>query len=253
LRQIEADTPVHRLWAGTKLVAAAGLSLTVSLSPSWPTVAASALVLIGGSVLARVPWSAVPRPPLWFWVALLAGAVLTVISGGAPEIAVGAVHIGLGNLASYALFTAVSFLLVGAGVLIGWTTPLGDLGPAIGRLLAPLRLLRVPTDEWAIAIALCIRSLPLLMDEIRTLLAARRLRPSPSSRHGLLRHVDEAGEILLAMLSVSLRRATEMGEAMTARGGTASITGRAPGPRGRDAVAILVVACVCGGGVFLSG
>jgi energy-coupling factor transport system permease protein len=248
---VDADTPVHRLWAGTKLLAASGVSITVSLMPSWSAIAVMALVLVGGSLLARVPWGAVPRPPIWFWVLVVLGAVLTVFSGGAPEIALAGVHVGLGDLDSYVRFTLVSLILLAAGAIIGWTTSLGDIGPAVGLLLRPLKLIRVPVEEWATAIALCIRSLPLLVEEIRTLVAARRLRPRPPARQGALHLLDEAGDLLVAALSVSLRRAAEMAEAMTARGGTGHITARAPGPRRRDAVALALVAAACTAGWLL--
>jgi hypothetical protein len=62
LREIEADTVIHRLWAGTKLVAAVVLSLTISFYPTWAIVAASAAVLLAATMLARVPWSAPPLP-----------------------------------------------------------------------------------------------------------------------------------------------------------------------------------------------
>jgi energy-coupling factor transport system permease protein len=181
------------------------------------------------------------------------GAALTLITGGKPEIRIFGGHLGVGDVESYVLFVAIGVVLIWAGVLIGWTTSLGDVGPAIGRLLRPLRRLRVPADEWAIAIALCMRCLPLIVDEMRTLIAARRLRPSPPVTHNLLRYVDEAGHLLVAGLSVSLRRAAEMAEAMTARGGTASITQRAPGPKGRDVVAMAVVVVACAAGAFASG
>jgi energy-coupling factor transport system permease protein len=250
LREIEADTVVHRLWAGTKLVAAVVLSLTISFFPVWPMVAASAAVLLVSTMLARVPWSAIPRPPGWFWAALVIGAALTLISGGKPEVRILGGHLGVGNVESYVLFVAIGVVLIWAGVLIGWTTSLGDVGPAVGRLLGPLRRFRVPADEWAIAIALCMRCLPLIVDEMRTLIAARRLRPSPPVSRNLLRYVDEAGQLLVAGLSVSLRRAAEMAEAMTARGGTASITQRAPGPKRRDAIALAIVVAVCVAGVL---
>ncbi len=70
----------------------------------------------------------------------------------------------------------LAVVLVTSGALIGWTTPLGEVAPALSRLGRPLRWLRLPVDEWVIAIALAIRCLPLLIDEIRILGAARRLR-----------------------------------------------------------------------------
>ncbi len=245
LREVEVDSPVHRLWAGTKLLAAVAVSLTISLVPQWPVIGVLAVLLVGAAALARVPLRAVPRPPGWFWALFAAGGALTLISGGRPEVAVGAGHLGLGGIDVYLQFTAVSVVLLGAGALIGWTTSLGDIGPAVGRLLRPLAVLRVPVDEWATTIALCIRGLPLLVGEIRVLLAARRLRPPKPRKDRLTAAFDEAADLLVATLAVTLRRAGEMGEAITARGGTGTITASDRRPEWRDATAIGVVAAVC--------
>ncbi|MBH0123014.1 energy-coupling factor transporter transmembrane protein EcfT, partial [Rhodococcus sp. CX] len=35
LRPVPRETPVHRLWAGTKLLAASALAVTVAFVPSW--------------------------------------------------------------------------------------------------------------------------------------------------------------------------------------------------------------------------
>ena len=42
LRPIPGATPMHRLWAGTKLVALATLALVLGLKPTWPVIAAGA-------------------------------------------------------------------------------------------------------------------------------------------------------------------------------------------------------------------
>ncbi len=140
-----------------------------------------------------------------------------------------------------------------AAALVGWTTPLGEIAPAVSRLLAPLRLVRVPVDEWAVAVALCVRSLPLLVDELRTLVAARRLRPAPPrpGRSTLQRWLDEPVDLMVAALAVSMRRAGELAEAITARGGTGLIAARTRRPRAIDALALLVVGAVCAGATML--
>ncbi len=130
---------------------------------------------------------------------------------------------------------------------MGWTTPLAEIAPAVAQLAAPLRRIRVPVDEWAVAVALCVRSLPLLVGEMRTLVAARRLRPPPPrpGRSVLERWLDELVDLLVAALAVSARRSGELAEAITARGGTGLIVARVRKPAWRDGIAMLVVAGVC--------
>jgi energy-coupling factor transport system permease protein len=114
-------------------------------------------------------------------------------------------------------------------------------------------VVRVPVDEWAVAVALCVRSLPLLVDELRTLVAARRLRPAPPrpGRSTLQRWLDEPVDLLVAALAVSMRRAGELAEAITARGGTGLIAARARRPRVADALALLIVAAACTGATMM--
>ena len=47
----------------------------------------------------------------------------------------------------------------------------------------PLRALRIPVDDWAVAMALALRAFPMLIDEFRVLYAARKLRPKPDADH----------------------------------------------------------------------
>jgi energy-coupling factor transport system permease protein len=249
LREIKVDSPIHRLWAGTKLLSVAGLSVTLSYFPSWASIGLIVSMLLITAALARIPRGAWPRPPKWFWITLLLGAALAGLAGRSPHVTIDGVVLGLGGLDAYWRFVAVGAALLLAAALVGWTTPLGEIAPAVSRLMAPLRLVRVPVDEWAVAVALCVRSLPLLVDELRTLVAARRLRPAPPrpGRSTLQGWLDEPVDLLVAALAVSMRRAGELAEAITARGGTGLIAARAGRPRIADALALLIVAAACTG------
>jgi energy-coupling factor transport system permease protein len=253
LREIKVESPVHRLWAGTKLVAVGALSIVLSYFPSWGSIGLIVGLLLVTVVVAHIPRGAWPRLPKWFWITLAVGAGLASIAGHSPYVTVHGVVLGFGGLDSYFRFVAVGATLLLAAAVVGWTTPLGEIAPAVSRLLAPLRLLHVPVEEGAVAVALCVRSLPLLVDEMRTLVAARRLRPPPP-RPGLStlqRWLDEAVDLMVAALAVSMRRAGELAEAITARGGTGLIAARTRRPKVRDAVALFIVAAVCTGATLV--
>ena len=88
------------------------------------------------------------------------------------------------------------------------------------------------------------------MDEIRVLRAARKLRPKDNLLH---RAADNPLiDILTACMAVSSRRAGELGEAITARGGTGMLTAHPSAPHRRDAIALAVVVAVCAGAVVLT-
>ncbi len=145
-----------------------------------PTVLAAARI-------AHIPRGALPSVPRWLWFI----------------IALGGCHGGAGRWWS--------------GDLDGWSstsdsaercnfscalTALSDRPPRVGRSHVldherrrnrtrardfgpPLSgWLRIPVDEWAVALSLALRAFPMLIDEFQVLYAARRLRPKriPRSR-----------------------------------------------------------------------
>ncbi|MDE3203409.1 MAG: energy-coupling factor transporter transmembrane protein EcfT [Acidobacteriota bacterium] len=255
LREVKVDSPVHRLWAGTKILAVAGLSITLSYFPNWTTIGLVSALVLATVLVARIPAGAWPRPPRLFWMVILVTGGLASVAGGSPHLSVGPVHLGFGGIDAYTRFVMVGAVLLIAAALLGWTTPLGEIAPAMKRLLSPLALIRVPVDELAVAVALCVRSLPLLVGEMRTLLAARRLRPAPErpGRGDVERWLDEIVDLMVAAVAVSVRRAGELAEAITARGGTGRIAARAGRPGPADAIALVITAGVCLAATSLPG
>jgi energy-coupling factor transport system permease protein len=218
------------------MIAAVLISLVLMFLPSWPVLGVMVAFLLLVGVIARLPLGTLPRLPWWFWALFGVGALFNVPVGGAAVL-------------RYAQIAAFGVVMIAASFLIAWTTPMGDIAPALAKLGAPLRKLRVPVDEWAIVAALTLRGLPLLLDEMRLLRAARKLRPKPDLVHRTTQNA--LIDILTAAMAVSTRRAGELGEAITARGGTGQLTAHPSSPGRRDAIALAVVVAVCLGSVAL--
>jgi energy-coupling factor transport system ATP-binding protein len=142
----------------------------------------------------------------------------------------------------------LSIVLLGLGAMVSWTTNVGEIAPAVATLGRPLRLLGIPVDEWAVALALALRAFPMLIDEFRVLYAARRLRPKqtqPTRRAHLRQLTADVIDLIVAVITVTLRRADEMGDAITARGGTGQISAAPSRPKRADWVALSIVSAVC--------
>jgi energy-coupling factor transport system permease protein len=247
LRDVKVDSPVRHLWAGTKILTMAGLSVTLSYFPNWGAIGLVSALLLVTLLMARIPAGAWPRPPKWFWMVLAFTGALATAAGGSPHLTVAGMKLGFGGIDDYAKFMMVGILFLLAALLLGWTTPLSEIAPALSRLLAPLKVIRLPVDEAAVTVALCVRSLPLLVGEIRTLLAARRLRPKAEheGRGEIEWWLDEIVDLMVAAMAVSVRRAGELAEAITARGGTGRIAARTAGPGRADWLAMVLVAGLC--------
>ena len=252
LRLVPGDSPVHRLWAGTKLLIAAELALMVSISPTWRMLGVASAVVAVELLVARIPFGAFPRLPNWFFVALGISALLSLWSSTEPLVHVGGVALSLGALDEWARFLLLAVVLVTSGALIGWTTPLGEVAPALSRIFRPLRWLRLPVDEWVIAIALAIRCLPLLIDEIRILGAARKLRSHEDNsrerpRAAVRRVLIETHDLMSTVLVASIRRARDLADAIVARGGigvAANLRGKRFGAVDGIVLALTTALCV---------
>jgi energy-coupling factor transporter transmembrane protein EcfT len=240
LRVVPGSSPVRRLWAGTKLLALVAVSVTLTIAPTWPAVAVEGALIVAGLLVGRIPAGARPKPPRLLLIGLAIGAGLALLSGGSPTIDVAGASIGLGGLELWARAVAVGLVVVTAALLLSWTTPVGEVAPALARLGRPLRFLRVPVDEWAVATGLALRSLPLLVEEIQTMLAARRLRAAADGPRRQTT-VGDAFNMLATILVVSMRRARDMGDAIEGRGGWSRPEDRTRLHRA-DALALLVIA-----------
>ncbi|MCC9181217.1 energy-coupling factor transporter transmembrane component T family protein [Mycolicibacterium mageritense] len=249
LRPVPGTSVIHELWAGTKLLAVAGIGVLLTFYPGWVPIAFVAVLVLVVARLAHIPRGTLPSIPVWLWILLALGALKATFAGGTPVIDVGSMQIGLGGLFNFLRVTALSIVLLGLGAMVSWTTNVSDIAPAVATLGRPLRMLRIPVDDWAVTIALALRAFPMLIDEFRTLYAARRLRPKERAetfRARRRQRVADMIDLLAAAITAALRRADEMGDAITARGGAGQISAAPSRPEKRDWVASAILVVVCG-------
>lgn len=163
-------TILHRLPAGTKLLALLVAGLVVTLAPGWR----SALVALACAallvVLSRMPFAVLGRALRGLaLVALLLGAWLTWQKGWERAVAT------VGDLVALVLLATV----------VTTTTPTDAILDAVARALRPLRPLGVDPDRVALAFALVLRTIPAtigLAEETREAARARGLERDPRAR-----------------------------------------------------------------------
>jgi energy-coupling factor transporter ATP-binding protein EcfA2 len=248
LRPVPGRSAIHDLWAGTKLVVVLGISVLLTFYPGWVAIGLLAALVLAAARLAHIPRGALPSVPRWLWILLAIVGVTTILAGGSPVIQVGSGSVGLGGLLDFLRITAMSIVLLGFGALVSWTTNVAEIAPAVAALGRPLRPLRIPIDDWSVALALALRTFPMLVDEFRVLHAARRLRPKQTlrTRRARLRRLStDMIDLIVAVVTVTLRRADEMGDAITARGGTGQISAAPSRPKKADWVALSITFALC--------
>ena len=124
------------------------------------------------------------------------GFVTAALAGGSPVMSIGGVNIALGGALHFLRITALSVVLLGLGAMVSWTTNVAEIAPALATLGRPFKLLRIPVDEWAVAVALALRAFPMLIDEFQVLYAARRLRPNHIPRSRKARSRQQARDLI---------------------------------------------------------
>ncbi|MGV0838508.1 energy-coupling factor transporter transmembrane component T family protein [Mycolicibacterium thermoresistibile] len=185
---------LHRLPAGVKLVGLGGLIVLMAVFVARPmdlaVAAVGAATLVGAAAIRPRVLAAQLRPVLW---------VVLIIFG------------------FQLLFTDWRRALVVCGVLllsvllaavVTITTRVTDMLAAMTRAMRPLGRIGFPVDQIAMALALAIRSIPLMIDTVRQVEEARRargLRFSPRI-------------VVAPVIVAALRTADGFAEALTARG-----------------------------------
>ena len=217
LRYVPVASPVHRAPAGVKLTWVVLLSLALTFRPGWPSLAVTGAVLFGTFLLARLPPTVLPRVPKIMIGAVLVSGVLAATAGGEPSLVIGGLSIEVGGLLRWVRLVLAVVILALGGLMLAWTTTMSDLARSFQRLFGPLRRIGLRIDGYLIALVLAARSIPLLIEELRMLFGAWRIRPRPES-NGRSSVLTMAIDLWLTALTSSVRRATELGEALTARG-----------------------------------
>ena len=209
-RTVPGTSPLHRLGPATKIGVLAAATIASLVVPEWPTIGALAVLLAAGVAAAKLPSTVIPRIP-WPVAAIL-------VLGGVAAAAGGGIVLYAQSMLLTALFFALSLLLI-------WTTRVEELPAAFTRVASPLRRIGLPVNEWAHTLTFAVRTLPLLRDEFRVLIAARRLRAPLRAASRLELAVARSRELLdlvIAVVASAGRRASDLGRTATQRGGMRS-------------------------------
>ncbi len=108
--------------------------------------------------------------------------------------------------------------LVTAGALLALTTPPSELVAALERLLRPLQVFRVPTQDLAIMVAMALRFAPTFLEEYQRMRTARIARGGGLPGEKLSRRIKTSLNIAVSLLLSACRRAEDLAAAMEARG-----------------------------------
>jgi energy-coupling factor transport system permease protein len=113
---------------------------------------------------------------------------------------------------------AVFLVLYTASLLLTMTTPPIALIEGMTRLLAPLRWLRLPVDEFALMTLIGLRFIPTLFEEGELLIKAQMARGADYLHGSLRERVQTLIALFVPFIQGVFRRAADLATALDARG-----------------------------------
>ena len=156
---------------------------------------------------------------------------------------------------AFFMIARIIALVVGASVLITYTTTPIALTDAIESLLSPLKKIKVPVHDFAMMMTIALRFIPTLVDETEKIMAAQKARGADFSNGSLVKRAKALIPILIPLFVSAFRRADELATAMECRcyrGGEGRTKLNALKCRASDILGLIVVIILCAGLVVIN-
>ena len=146
-------------------------------------------------------------------------------------------------------------MIVVISSMLTYTTSPTDLTAAIEKLLAPLKLFRLPVHELAMMMTIALRFIPTLLEETEKIMNAQKARGADLESGGVIKRAKALIPILIPLFISSFRRAFELATAMDCRcytGGKGRTRLNVLKYRFRDVFALLLIGGLCAGLLYLN-
>ncbi len=167
----------------------------------------------------RTSWLRRVRPLLVLLV-IVVGIVWWVVHETPPaqKLAIGPIPITYSGVWSLVSVTAVLLTLYAFSLLLTMTTSPVALIEGLTMLLAPLRRLKLPVDDFALMSLLALRFIPTLLEEVEQLTKAQTARGADFAHGTLSERFRSLTMLFVPLMQGILRRASELATALEARG-----------------------------------
>ncbi len=217
-RYIYANSPLHRMDAGVKLVLTLVFAAVVFMID---TPSGYAIYTLFTALLIRmgaIPFKTVFRgfkPLVWIIIFTAFFNVFFVDGRELFEIAIFSVTYE-GVVQAIELALRIMLLVAGTSVLTLTTPPLG-LTDGLEKVMKPLGYLHIPVHELAMMMSIAIRFIPIIGDEAQRIMQAQTARGADMQSGGIVKRARAMIPVIIPLLVSSLKRSEELATAMDAR------------------------------------
>ena len=191
---------------------------------------AVSVVIIALLFSARLPFAAIKR----FWrhrwlrvvrIFLILGLIATLLflwvvhsQNAAQPFAIGPLPVTHSGIWTFVSFAIVVMALYIFSLLLTMTTSPVALIEGLTMLLAPLRLLRLPVDDFALMTLIALRFIPTLMEEVEQLSKAQAARGADMTQGTIRERLQSLVMLFIPLMQGIFRRSEELATALEARG-----------------------------------
>jgi energy-coupling factor transport system permease protein len=238
------DTPAHRLDPRTKLILTILYIAALFLVNSFTGYAVMAVVLLICMRVSNVPLQSMVRglKPMVFLIAFTAFINAFFTPGTDVIFSLGGLRLTWEGLRRAAFMLLRIVLLVCGTFLLTYTTAPLAITDGLEKLMAPLKVLRVPVHEISMMMSIALRFIPTLISETDKIMSAQLSRGTSFDTGNLLERARALLPLLVPLFVSAFKRADELAVAMECRcyhGGEGRTRMRQLAYQRRDAVALL--------------
>jgi energy-coupling factor transporter transmembrane protein EcfT len=217
---IPGNSFIHRLDPRSKLICAMALSI-VSLQGNYLALIAISAIVFVLLFLSRISFHYILRPlkpALPFVIILFGFQVLFPTDTHDAILSFGPMHLTAKGIIDASGITWRFVLLLFSGALLTTTTLPSGLTQGIERLLRPIAVIGVSSQDIAFMATLALRFIPTIAMEIDTLRSAHAARGAMLSEGGVEKRLKTAVALVVPLCLAIFRRCDDLIIAMEARG-----------------------------------
>lgn len=253
----QIDSPVHRAHAGLKLAFLVAYSVALFLGHTWLALGMFAACFMFVLLAAKIPIGSFMKSlaPLYVMLAFVLLFNSLAYAGGVDGGAAGVSSLGAsGGGASDVLFAmgpclfvksglirgiyycARILLLVGMSMVVCASCTTKELSDTLSVLFAPLARFGFPAQDASMVVALALRFIPLMSEQLQQIRDAQASRGARFESGGLVSRLKAWSNVMIPLFVGMFRRADNLALALDARcygAGPATSRGQIKGPTRR--------------------
>jgi energy-coupling factor transport system permease protein len=215
---IPGDSPVHRADPRVKIILTLVFMVSIFFIESYPGFFMYLLFTCVIIVTSDLPFRYTLKglKPIMF-IVIFTALINILTTQGTYVFEWGFIHISREGIdAAVKLSLRLVLLVMGASLLTLTTTPI-SLTDGIEKLMAPLKIIKVPVHEIAMMMSIALRFIPTLLDETDKIIKAQSSRGADFDTGNIIEKAKSFIPVLIPLFISAFRRADELAVAMEAR------------------------------------